>query len=221
VADWTTVILGGSLKARQAISGRLADILGELYLMSAVLKRFEDEGRRVEDKPLIDAIMEDRIAAMETRFGEVFANFPNGFAAFAMRALAFPFGRHARPAPDTVNYGFVKAVLRPGDLRDRLTEGVYVSHDADDVTGVLEDALVKVTEAEDIEAKFVRAVKKGEVSRRLDRDAIADAVAAGVLNDNEAGILRAADEATDRVVKVDDFAFDTLAQRPAQQLAAE
>ena len=221
VADWTTVILGGSLKARQAISGRLADILGELYLMSAALKRFEDEGRRVEDKPLVDAIMEDRIAAMETRFGEVFANFPNGFVGFAMRALTFPFGRHAKPAPDAVNYDFVKSVLRPGELRDRLTEGVYVSHDADDVTGVLEDALVKVTEAEAIEAKFVRAVKKGEISRRLDRDAIADAVAAGVLNDNEAGLLRAADEATDRVVKVDDFAFDTLAQRPAQTLAAE
>jgi acyl-CoA dehydrogenase len=46
--------------------------------------------------------------------------------------------------------------------------------------------------------------------RRLDRDAIVDAVKAGVINDNEAGIMRAADEATERAVHVDDFDKDVL-----------
>ncbi|UXN71799.1 acyl-CoA dehydrogenase [Devosia neptuniae] len=211
VADWTTVVLGGALKRKQKISGRMADILGELYLMSAVLKRFEEEGRLVEDRELVDAILADRIAAMERTFGEVFANFPNGLLANAMRFLCFPLGRHARPASDRVNYRFVRAVLRPGAFRDRLTTGVFVSMDPNDVTGVLEDGLLKVTEAEEIEARFVKAARKGVIERRLDRDAIADAVAAGVLNENEAGIMRAADEATDRVVKVDDFAADELA----------
>jgi acyl-CoA dehydrogenase len=75
---------------------------------------------------------------------------------------------------------------------------------------VLEDAFLKVTEAEDIEAKFVKAARRGVIERRLDRDAIEDAVAAGVLNENEAGIMRVADEATDRVVKVDDFGMDAV-----------
>lgn len=221
VADWTTVVLGGSLKARQQISGRMADVLGDLYLMSAVLKRYEDEGRLAEDRALVDAIMADRIAAMEATFGEVFANFPNRLFAFAMRFLCFPFGRHARPAPDRVNNVFVPMVLRPGAFRDRLTTGAYVSVDPQDVTGVLEDALAKVVAAEEIEARFMRAIKKGEVSRRLDRDAIADAVAAGIINDNEAGILRAADEATDRAVAVDDFAPDAFAARKPARAAAE
>ncbi|GLQ56902.1 acyl-CoA dehydrogenase [Devosia nitrariae] len=221
VADWTTVVLGGALKARQQISGRMADILGDLYLMSAVLKRYEDEGRLADDRALVDAIMADRIAAMEATFGEVFANFPSRLFAFAMRVLCFPFGRHARPAPDRVNNGFVSMVLRPGAFRDRLTTGAYVSMDPEDVTGLLEDALAKVIAAEEIEARFMRAVKKGEVSRRLDRDAIADAVAAGIINDNEAGILRAADEATDRAVAVDDFAPDAFAARKSARAAAE
>ena len=38
-ADWTTVFLGGQLKRKQKISGRMADILGDLYLMSATLSR--------------------------------------------------------------------------------------------------------------------------------------------------------------------------------------
>ncbi|WP_332688120.1 acyl-CoA dehydrogenase [Devosia sp.] len=220
-ADWTTVFLGGALKRKQKISGRMADILSDLYLMSATLRRFEDEGRIGEDRELVEAIMADRVAAMEKTFGEVFANFPNPLFAWAMRILCFPLGRHATPASDRVNYRFVRAVLRPGAFRDRLTTGTYVSMDPNDVTGVLEDALIKVTEAEEIETKFVKAARKGVIERRLDRDAIDDAVAAGVLNSNEAGIMRAADEATDRVVKVDDFAPEELAAEHGQRAAAE
>ncbi|QDZ11491.1 acyl-CoA dehydrogenase [Devosia ginsengisoli] len=220
-ADWTTVFLGGQLKRKQKISGRMADILSDLYLMSATLRRFEDEGQIAEDKPLVDAIMADRIAAIETTFGEVFANFPNALFAWAMRVLCFPLGRHAKPASDRVNYRFVRAVLRPGAFRDRLTTGTYVSMDPQDVTGVLEDAFIKVTEAEEVEAKFVKAARKGVIERRLDRDAIDDAVAAGVLNGNEAGIMRAADEATDRAVAVNDFAPDELASESKHKVAAE
>jgi len=220
VADWTTVVLGGALKRKQKLSGRMADILGDLYLMSATLKRFEEEGALAEDKELVEAILADRVASLEATFGEVFANFPNLAFAWAMRFLCFPLGRHAKPASDRVNYRFVRAVLRPGAFRDRLTTGVFVSMDPNDVTGVLEDAFLKVTEAEELEAKFVKASRRGVIERRLDRDAIDDAVAAGVLNDNEAGIMRAADEATNRAVHVDDFEMDVL-KETSPRAAAE
>ncbi len=161
----------------------MADILSDLYLLSAVLKRYEDEGRIEEDRPLVDAIARDCIHSIETSFAAVFANFPNVWLRNLMRVLVFPLGRHARPASDRVTYRLARAVLQPGAFRDRLTQGTYVSMDADDVTGVLEDALLKVTSAAEAETKFVRAVKKGVVERRLDRDAIADAVAAGVLTE--------------------------------------
>ncbi|MBN7803716.1 DUF1974 domain-containing protein, partial [Algoriphagus aestuariicola] len=45
LADATLARLGGGLKRREMISARLGDILAELYLLSAVLKRWEDEGR--------------------------------------------------------------------------------------------------------------------------------------------------------------------------------
>ncbi|WDR01210.1 acyl-CoA dehydrogenase [Devosia algicola] len=219
VADWTTVILGGDLKRKQKISGRMADLLGDLYLMSATLKRFDEEGALTEDKPVVDAIMADHIAKMEASFGEVFANFPNRFAAYLMAFLCFPLGRHAKPSADRINYRLVRAILRPGTFRDRMTTGAYVSMDPNDITGVLEDGFAKVTEAEDIETRFVKAARKGTIERRLDRDAIDDAVAAGVLNANEAGIMRAADEATDRVVKVDDFAPGVLSEHRAKSAA--
>lgn len=218
VGDWTVAFLGGDLKRKQRLSGRMADILSDLYLLSATLKRFEDDGQIKDDRPVVDAIARDLIYSIEQSFAAVFANFPSVVLRNLMRVLVFPLGRHAKPASDRLTYRLVRAVLRPGAFRDRLTTGVYVSTDAKDVTGVLEDALIKVTKAEEIEAKFVRAIKKGVIERRLDRDAITDAVDQGVLTEAEAAVLRLADQATDRAIRVDDFDPEELAPK---QLARE
>ena len=49
VADITVAFLGGGLKVRQRTTGRLADALSELYLLSCILKRYEDDGEPLED----------------------------------------------------------------------------------------------------------------------------------------------------------------------------
>lgn len=210
VGDWTVALLGGDLKRKQRLSGRMADILSDLYLLSTTLKRYEDEGCIKEDLPVVNAIAKDRIAAIENNLRAVFDNFPNRIVAGIMRFLVFPLGQHNTGSTDRENYKLAREVLNPSAQRDRFTLGVYRSDDPNDVTGVLEDALGKVVRVADIEHKFIRALKKGRIMRRQDRDAIADAVAEGILSEEEAKLLRIADEATDNVVGVDDFAFDEL-----------
>jgi acyl-CoA dehydrogenase len=56
-ADIAMLVLGGSLKRKERLSARLADILGHLYLASTVLKRYEDQGAPVQDKPLMKKII--------------------------------------------------------------------------------------------------------------------------------------------------------------------
>ena len=225
VGDWTVAFLGGELKSRQGLSGRMADILSELYILSATLKRYEDDGRLEEDRPVVEAAARDSLFRIEQSFAEVFANFPNRVLGTLMHFLVFRLGRHAKPASDALNAKLARAVLKPGTFRDRMTVGTYVSTDPKDPTGVLEDALVKVVAAEAIESKFIRAIKKGIVVRRLDRDAIADAITAGVITADEAVVLRTADDATDRVIHVDDFSSEELmrieSQREPQHNAAE
>src|SRR6185437_7901848 len=51
--DVALLSLGGALKRQEMISARFGDVLSELYLLSAVLKRFEDEGRQEADLPLV------------------------------------------------------------------------------------------------------------------------------------------------------------------------
>ena len=63
------------------LSARLGDILSELYLLSAALKRWEDEGRQEADLPALRWCMHTGFQKIETRFAEVFANLPNRPAA--------------------------------------------------------------------------------------------------------------------------------------------
>ena len=53
LADVSMFVIGGNLKRREKISGRLGDILSMLYMASATVKRFHDEGRQKDDIPLL------------------------------------------------------------------------------------------------------------------------------------------------------------------------
>ena len=93
--DIALLTLGGALKRQEMISARFGDILSELYLLSAALKRWEDEGRQQADLPLLAWCMESGFATIETRFDEIFANFPEPAGGVA---AALP-GAAARAAP--------------------------------------------------------------------------------------------------------------------------
>ncbi|HHB82890.1 MAG TPA: acyl-CoA dehydrogenase, partial [Devosia sp.] len=119
VGDWTVALLGGDLKRKQRISGRMADILSDLYLLSTTLKRFEDEGCIKEDLPVVNAIARDRIGAIEANFRAVFDNFPNPIVGGVMRFLVFPFGQHNTGSTDRENYKLAREILNPSAQRDR------------------------------------------------------------------------------------------------------
>ncbi|MFW8695506.1 acyl-CoA dehydrogenase domain-containing protein, partial [Mesorhizobium japonicum] len=52
-SDMAMLTMGGELKRKEMLSARFGDILSELYMMSAALKRWEDEGRQTADLPLV------------------------------------------------------------------------------------------------------------------------------------------------------------------------
>ncbi len=102
LADVSMFVLGGDLKRRERISARLGDVLSQLYLISATLKRFEDEGRRVSDLPLVRWGVEDALHQAQEAIDGVLVNHPNRLAAGLVRVLAFPFELPQR-APSTAS----------------------------------------------------------------------------------------------------------------------
>jgi acyl-CoA dehydrogenase len=205
VADLTVALLGGGLKTKQKLTGRLADALSELYLLSCVLKRFEDDGKPAADETIVAFALQNGLARFDEALSGTIENFPVAPARILMRTLVYPMGRHYRPAPDRLGSQIVKLVLQPGDVRDRMTRHMFISKDPNDPMGLLEVTLAKVVEAEAAEKKLDRAVRAGTIRRYHGIDWIGDAVAKGIITSAEATVLREADALTDRVIAVDHF----------------
>jgi acyl-CoA dehydrogenase len=205
VADLTVAMLGGGLKTRQKLTGRLADALSELYLLACTLKRYEDDGHRPEEYPVVELAMRNGLYRFQQALKGTLDNFPNWLIRTKLRWIIYPFGDHYKPALDDLGHRVVRAAIEPGRLRDSLTREIYVSRDPKDPTGILEVAMEKVIAAEEAERKLERAVRAGTVQRYHGRDWIGEAEQKGVIDAKEAALLREVEALTAKVIAVDDF----------------
>src|SRR5262249_36378910 len=123
--DFALLTLSGGLKRREMISGRFADILSELYLLSAVLKRWQDEARQQDDLPLVEFCMQKGFATIETRLNEILANFPVRPIAWLLRFVLLPFGVRRRGPSDRLTQTCAEILLAPSATRDRLTVDIF------------------------------------------------------------------------------------------------
>jgi acyl-CoA dehydrogenase len=230
VADLTVALLGGGLKTRQKITGRMADALAELYMLAATLKRYADDGRPAGDEHIVNLAAENALHRFQDAIGGTIDNFPIAWARPVMRVVVFPFGRRFKPASDALARKVARHALAAGEARDRLTRHIFVSNDINDPTGILEVTLEKVTAAEPAEKKLEKAIRDGVVRRYHGIDWFADAEAKGVITAEEAEQLREVEALVARVIAVDHFDPEEL--RPnyvtpghnasnAQSLAAE
>jgi acyl-CoA dehydrogenase len=180
-----------------------------------VLKRYEDDGKPSGDRLIVAHAAENGLYRFQEALAGAIDNFPVGWARVLMRAVVFPLGRPYKPASDRLGSAIVRMVLQPGEVRDRLTRDIFVSHDVDDPTGLLEVTLAKVVAAEDAERKLDKAIRAGTVRRYHGIDWFADAQAKGVLTESEAQLLREVEMLVERVIAVDHF--DPRALKPNYQ----
>ncbi|MBP6056969.1 MAG: acyl-CoA dehydrogenase [Nitrosomonas sp.] len=208
IADIGLMRLGGSLKRRERLSARLGDMLSMLYLCSATLKRFEDDGRPNTDLPLLHWSMQDAIYRLQQALDEFLANFPAHIAWICLlRALVFPLGKRCKPPTDALAHDIARLMMEPGVTRDRLTAGVYVPVAGSEPMADLEQALQCVIECGAAEAKLREATKLRQITARGD-EKIAQALQLKVITAAEADLLNKLKDLRSRVVKVDDFPAD-------------
>jgi len=205
LSDVTVALLGGALKMRQRTSGRLADALSELYFISSILKRYEDDGQITSDLVLVEYSVQNALARFYGALDEVLENYPSPVMGFLLRRLVFPFGNHHKPAKDRLGKAIVKKTLNEEDTRNRLTSGVYISRDETDATGILEVTLQEIKELAPVSKKLETAIKNGQVRRFHGADWFQEAVEKGVLSDNEANRLKRLEALTAKVIAVDQF----------------
>jgi len=215
LSDASMFVIGGSLKRKEMISARLGDILSLLYMASATVKRFQDEGCQKDDIPLLTWAMHDSFFKLQVAMDGVLANFPNRFVAAWLRLLAFPKGLTLDAPQDKWASRVAEILITPGAARDRLTAGAYVPRREDDVIGRLDIAMEAVIAADPIEAKIRRAAKEGKLGERTLAERRAAALAQGIIDQGELDHLVRTDRLRHDVIRVDDFAHDL--SRGAQQ----
>ncbi|HEX7923753.1 MAG TPA: acyl-CoA dehydrogenase [Bradyrhizobium sp.] len=198
-ADMALLTLGGALKRKEMLSARFGDILSELYLLSAALKRWQDEGRQKEDLPALEWCMASGFKTIENRFAEILANLPSRPVAWLLKFLIQPFGARVTGPSDRVVHLCAQLVLSPSVARDRLTPDLAFVED-DGGIARLEKAFRLVSESEDA-AKQLRAARLHDWK---------DAVKKGVITEADGEKLAAAQEAVAKVIEVDDFAPEAL-----------
>lgn len=204
VADCALLQLGGALKRKEKLSGRFADILGELYLLSCALKRFEDDGRPAQDLPLLDYVFHNGLFVVQSRLDEILQNFPSRALALGLRVAIFPWGRIWQPASDRLSGEVATLLIESRELRDRLARGTFFDTSPEDPIGSLEYAVELVVATEEVERKLRRAVRDGQL-QSYDADLLGSAVRAGIISADEETQLRRMHAAVRRAIDVDDF----------------
>jgi acyl-CoA dehydrogenase len=209
-ADIAMAVLGGALKRREKISARLGDVLSQLYLCSATLKRFEDEGRPAEDLPLLDWAMQDSLFQIQQAFDGVIRNFPNALMRQLISALVFPLGKNFSPPSDHLGHKVAALLMQPGGARDRLTSGIYIPEDEQDAVGALEAALASTLACEPLQATLQQARKEGKLKALDELLRIAEARDQGSISAEQALQLERDYALRRKVIMVDDFAPEHL-----------
>jgi acyl-CoA dehydrogenase len=208
LADVSMGVLGGALKRKEKLSARLGDVLSMLYVSSAILKRYESDGRHADDAPLMHWAIWDAMFKAQCALEGVISNFPNRIIAGAMRLLVFPLGRPYVVPSDQAGHEVAKLLIEPSATRDRLTAGIYRPKDENDILAMIELAVTATLIAEPIEAKMRDAAKTGHGVARPGEDRAAAAHAAGIITADEMEALRRAARLADQIIQVDDFAQD-------------
>jgi acyl-CoA dehydrogenase len=204
-SDIAMLMLGGKLKYKERISGRLGDVLSQLYICSAILKRFEMQGRPAADQPILAWAFHDAIYKIQTALGLVVDNFPSRAVRVLLRVFIFPLGRHERQPGDRLGHKVSQLLMSPSETRKRLTAGIFISDKASNPVGLLEIALPRVIATEPLE----RRLHKAEVAGILDANDAArqlqQALEKSIITAEEAKELEAVRAMVAEIVKVDEF----------------
>ncbi|MCS3858858.1 acyl-CoA dehydrogenase [Salinibacter ruber] len=221
-ADLAMGSLGGMLKRKEKITGRFADILSWMYLGTAVLTRFEKEGRPEEQEAFLHWSMQHAFAQMQEAFDGLFENLKVPGGTWLLRGLVAPWSRlntiGERPGDD-LGGTLARAIQEKAGAREWLTEDLYVPDDPDQPLGELERAFRLSREAYHVGQKIKAAIRAGDLPKRRPHQLLEEAVEHGVITEEDRALVRRADAARERYIQVD--AFDLEEYRQGRMLPGQ
>lgn len=205
LSDLTLMLLGGALKRKEKLSGRFADAMTHMFLCTATLKYYIDQGKPREDLPLVEWACQYNLYHVQMALDGILRNFPNKVLGVLLRVLVFPLGRRHRLPADDLGRKVARLITTNGASRDRLTSGMYLPDDPADPVGRMEDAFNKLSEVVEIRRRLRKQGLK-QPDRLVYADWLQQLVSEGHIDAQEQKQLQAAYDAAMNVIQVDHFA---------------
>jgi acyl-CoA dehydrogenase len=210
--------LGGSLKLKEKLTGRFADVLSWMFIGTAVLRRYEAEGRRKEDLPFVHFTMNHALYEIQKAFDGIFGNLPvpglTWLFAGPLRIWS-NLNALAGEANDKHTHKIASLILEDSEQRRRHTDGIYVPNNTIEHLGLLEEAFRVVKRAEAIDRKVRAEVKKKTLPKAKGRALYDSALEKGVISRDEHAVLIRAEELRSEAIQVDDFSQEEYVSHSA------
>jgi acyl-CoA dehydrogenase len=207
LTDAAMLCYGGSLKRHENITGRFADLLSWLYLASATLRRFEQEGQRAADWPFAKWALEWALMQIQQSLDGLIRNLSLPVVGFFLRAMRLN-TLGSGPADDLAQR--VAQLMQQPDAREHLTAGIYLPQDPQEALGRLERAYKLNQQAMPIFKQLKAATKSGQIPNIADSSVLIEAgLRAGLINGLDSDIAYAAEKARTDAIQVDAFTLET------------
>lgn len=208
LADIAMGSLGGQLKVKERITGRFADILSWMYMGTAVLRRYEAEGRRKEDLPFVKMSMQYAFTQMQSAFDGIYENLPVPGLSWLFRGpIKFWSGMNklSRDVEDSVSNEVAALMQMDSEQRDRMTENLFISKDFNDGLAKIDQTFKAIKAIEDIEKKLKKAVRAKKIPRAKGMALAESGKEAGIITQEEFDKVAKAEEMRMDCVQVDDY----------------
>ncbi|WP_372964133.1 acyl-CoA dehydrogenase [Marinobacter sp.] len=220
MTDVTLLTVGGGLKARQRLSGRMADCLVQLYYATAVIKQWHEEGYPEDQRDLVEWCLQTCLHDLQHSMREAIIKFPVPALRWPLRFLIFPLGATGLNGPDDQLGARVAAsIVNDTPVRERVSRGTFMSLDPKDPLGRVLNAYTLAQQTKDMRHRLHDAIRQRDEDE-LDgiallmghqRKELVDwACAQGIVTADECPKLEEALTALYDVIRVDAFEADGL-----------
>lgn len=208
LTDVALLFFGGTLKRKEKLTGRFADILSWMYIASATLKRFESEKSPSENLVLVKWGLEYAFYQIQKGFEGILGNMNIPVLGMLMRKLdlswmrLLPIGTMPN---DILGSKLAQQIQKPNQIRDSLTTGIYLPENKQEALGRLEKAFSLIHQAHSILQKIKKVQQINHLPKGKPEELLEIAYQKGIITEAEMTLVCEAEFARNDAIQVDAF----------------
>ena len=201
LTNLSLALLGANIKKKESMSARLGDILSWCYLITSVLREFDNNPKN-EHKELVEYLCDYGFNEIQEAKEQIVGNMP--FFKYLLPLIKLnPFGTKPRHA---LNAQIVQQLQNTAVLNS-LCEGLFIPTNQNDALYKLQKAVQLNQESQTIQIRIKKALKNQQLSHDSYENVVQEALGKELISQEEYTQVLEAYHAKQEVINVD--AFDT------------